>query len=49
MLTLPELSISPKDNEKLVPPHARRALADQGLDINNFTPMTQSEMMARLD
>jgi len=44
-----ELSIAPQLNSKLVPPHARAALAARGLDIDNFTPLTKDEMMARLD
>ncbi|KAI5288605.1 regulator of ime2, partial [Ascosphaera acerosa] len=44
-----ELSISPQLNKKLVPAHARPALEAQGLDIDNFTPMTQEEMAAHLD
>lgn len=49
MLTLAELSIATHLNDKLVPPHARAALKAQGLDIDNFTPMTKDEMIARLD
>ncbi|KAK3378020.1 kinase-like domain-containing protein [Podospora didyma] len=44
-----ELSISPKDNYKLVPPHMRPVLAARGLDIDNFKPMEESEMLAKLD
>ncbi|KKY25550.1 putative glycogen synthase kinase [Phaeomoniella chlamydospora] len=44
-----ELSIAPEMNSKLVPPHAKAALAAQGLDIDNFTPLTKDQMMARLD
>jgi glycogen synthase kinase 3 beta len=44
-----ELSIAPSLNHKLVPPHARSALAARGLDIDNFTPMNKDEMIARLD
>ncbi|KAI5310855.1 regulator of ime2 [Ascosphaera atra] len=44
-----ELSISPHLNKKLVPPHAQPALEAQGIDVNNFTPMTKEEMMAHLD
>jgi len=36
-------------NKRLVPPHARPALEARGIDIDNFTPMTKEEMMARLD
>ena len=44
-----ELSISPHLNSRLVPPHARGALAARGLDLDNFVPMSKEEMMARLD
>lgn len=44
-----ELSIAPHLNARLVPHHARKALAARGLDIDNFIPMTKDEMMARLD
>ena len=44
-----ELSIAPDLNSRLIPPHARAALAKQGLDIDNFTPMTKEEMSVRLD
>jgi hypothetical protein len=44
-----ELSIAPHLNSKLIPPHARAALVARGLDIDNFTPLTKDEMMARLD
>ena len=44
-----ELSIAPHLNHQLVPPHMVQVLASQGLDINNFTPMTKQEMMAKLD
>lgn len=44
-----ELSISPPLNHQLVPPHMRDVLASRGLDINNFTPMSKQEMMAKLD
>jgi hypothetical protein len=44
-----ELSIQPSLNKKLVPEHARAALLAKGLDIDNFTPMTKDEMMAKLD
>lgn len=50
MLTgVPELSIAPQLNDRLVPPHARPALEAQGLDINNFKPLSKEEMMAHLD
>lgn len=44
-----ELSIAPALNSRLVPPHARAALEARGLDIDNLTPLTKEEMMARLD
>jgi glycogen synthase kinase 3 beta len=47
--SIPELSIAPHLNHQLVPPHMRPILASRGLDIDNFTPMTAQEMMARLD
>jgi len=44
-----ELSIMPEMNDKLVPPHARRALIETGIDLENFRPMSKEEMMAKLD
>jgi glycogen synthase kinase 3 beta len=44
-----ELSIAPELNPTLVPEHARKILANKGLDIDNFTPLTKDQMMARLD
>jgi len=44
-----ELSIAPHLNDRLVPPHAKRALLAKGLDIDDFVPLTKDEMMARLD
>ncbi|RYP79644.1 hypothetical protein DL770_006593 [Monosporascus sp. CRB-9-2] len=44
-----ELSIAPHLNHKLVPAHMKAVLASRGLDIDNFTPMSKSEMMAKLD
>lgn len=44
-----ELSIAPNLNKELVPPHMRSVLASRGLDIDNFTPLTKQEMMAKLD
>lgn len=44
-----ELSIAPHLNHQLVPPHMVPELAKRGLDIDNFTPMTKQEMMAKLD
>jgi len=44
-----ELSVAPNLNERLVPPHARAALAARGIDLHNFKPMTKEEMAAKLD
>ncbi|KAK8038137.1 CMGC/GSK protein kinase [Apiospora phragmitis] len=44
-----ELSIAPSLNHKLVPTHVQASLAANGLDIDNFTPIPKSEMMAKLD
>jgi glycogen synthase kinase 3 beta len=44
-----ELSIRPSLNHQLVPPHMKPILAQQGLDIDNFTPMAKQDMLARLD
>lgn len=44
-----EMSIDPSLNEKLVPAHARAELLKNGLDIDNFEPLTKEEMMAKLD
>ncbi|KAJ3494624.1 hypothetical protein NLG97_g3957 [Lecanicillium saksenae] len=44
-----ELSIAPDLNSQLVPSHQRPILAARGLDIDNLTPMTKQEMMAKLD
>ncbi|KAL9013010.1 MAG: hypothetical protein Q9173_002267 [Seirophora scorigena] len=44
-----ELSISPEKNHTLVPAHARQELRSKGIDLENFTPMTKDEMIARLD
>jgi glycogen synthase kinase 3 beta len=44
-----ELSIAPDLNSQLVPLHQRAILAARGLDIDNITPMTKQEMMAKLD
>ncbi|MCJ1472824.1 regulator of ime2 [Lambiella insularis] len=44
-----ELSIAPEMNDRLVPPHARKALKAKGLDLDDFVPMAKDEMMARLD
>jgi glycogen synthase kinase 3 beta len=44
-----ELSIAPQLNHQLVPPHMAPVLASRGLDIDNFTPMSKQDMMAKLD
>ncbi|KAL1972477.1 hypothetical protein VTN31DRAFT_6891 [Thermomyces dupontii] len=44
-----ELSIAPELNDRLVPPHARPALAARGIDLDNFTPLSPEEMRAHLD
>lgn len=50
LLTLvPELSIAPELNPRLVPAHMKPVLASRGLDIDNFTPLTRQEMIAKLD
>lgn len=50
-LTLPELSIAPEMNQKLVPPHIKASLRARGLDIDSpsFKPLSKDEMLARLD
>lgn len=45
----PELSIAPEKNAKLVPAHARKELLSRGIDVNNLSPMSKDEMLARLD
>lgn len=49
LIILSELSIAPEMNDRLVPPHARKALKSKGIDIDDFVPMTKDEMIARLD
>ncbi|KAF2172763.1 hypothetical protein M409DRAFT_16728 [Zasmidium cellare ATCC 36951] len=44
-----ELSIAPNLNHQLVPAHIKPVLAAKGLDIENLTPLTKDQMMARLD
>ncbi|CAK1365655.1 hypothetical protein CBER1_06170 [Cercospora berteroae] len=44
-----ELSIAPHLNAQLVPAHMKPVLAGKGLDIDNLTPLTKDQMMARLD
>ncbi|GAB7357790.1 hypothetical protein MBLNU459_g0609t2 [Dothideomycetes sp. NU459] len=44
-----ELSIAPQLNHQLVPAHVRPQLLAKGLDIDNLTPLTKDQMLARLD
>ncbi len=44
-----ELSIAPEQNARLVPPHARKELLSRGIDLENFTPMSQEDMKAQLE
>lgn len=44
-----ELSIAPHLNHQLVPAHMKPVLAGKGLDIDNLTPLTKDQMIARLD
>ena len=44
-----ELSIAPEQNARLVPPHARKELLSRGIDLDNFTPMSQEDMKAQLE
>jgi len=44
-----ELSISPELNSRLVPTHARKELASRGIDLDNFAPMSQEDLMAHLE
>lgn len=46
---LSELSIAPHLNHQLVPAHIKPVLASKGLDIDNLTPLSKDQMMARLD
>jgi glycogen synthase kinase 3 beta len=43
------MSIAPNLNHKLVPAHMIPVLQSQGLDIDNFTPLSREDMMAKLD
>ncbi len=45
----PELSIAPDKNHRLVPAHARKELQSRGIDLDNFSPLSKDEMVARLD
>ncbi|CAG8630169.1 4734_t:CDS:2 [Funneliformis caledonium] len=47
--TKQELSIREDLISKLVPPHAEEELLSRGIDIHNFTPLSQSQMRATLD
>ncbi|KAK9469512.1 kinase-like domain-containing protein [Lipomyces arxii] len=44
-----ELSIAPEFNDKLVPAHARPALLEMGIDLNNFQPLTPEQMRVNLE
>ena len=44
-----ELSIAPEQNARLVPPHARKELLSRGIDLDNFTPLSQEDMKAQLE
>ena len=44
-----ELSIAPEQNARLVPLHARKELISRGIDLDNFTPMSQEDMRAQLE
>ncbi len=44
-----ELSIAPEQNSRLVPPHARKELLSRGIDLENFSAMSQEEMKAQLE
>ncbi|WPH02051.1 Hypothetical protein R9X50_00490600 [Acrodontium crateriforme] len=44
-----ELSIAPHLNHQLVPAHIKPVLASKGLDIDNLTPLSKDQMIARLD
>ena len=46
---LSELSIAPELNSRLVPAHARHALLSRGINLDNFIPMSQEEMIAHLE
>ncbi|RIA95764.1 Pkinase-domain-containing protein [Glomus cerebriforme] len=47
--TAQELSIREDLISQLVPPHAEEEILSRGIDIHNFTPLTQSQMRASLD
>ncbi|KAK9480489.1 kinase-like domain-containing protein [Lipomyces japonicus] len=44
-----ELSIAPELNDKLVPSHARQALLDCGIDLDNFTPLLPEQLKVSLE
>ena len=46
---LSELSIRVDLISQLVPSHAEEELLSRGIDIHNFTPLSQSQMRASLD
>ena len=45
----PELSIAPELNDRILPPHARKAVKAKGIDLDDFVPMAKEDMIARLD
>lgn len=49
LIHVSELSIAPHLNHRLVPQHVRPVLAAQGIDLDNFTPISKEEMSAKLD
>ncbi len=44
-----ELSIEPALNERLVPGHARAALAETGIDLATFTPIAAEKLRIQLE
>ncbi|KAA8910949.1 hypothetical protein TRICI_003960 [Trichomonascus ciferrii] len=44
-----ELSIAPHLNHKLVPDHARQALLNDGIDLDNFVPLRPDEIRASIN
>ena len=44
----PYILQAPVNSSRLVPPHARKKLFSRDIDIDNFIPMLQEEMMAHL-
>ncbi|KAK9474003.1 kinase-like domain-containing protein [Dipodascopsis tothii] len=47
--SLHELSIRPDLNDKLVPAHIRPVLAAEGIDLDNFKPLTPEQMKVNLE